>query len=131
MNVRTWIAFGVATAVSACGGGSSSGGGGTGSCNPTMSTGFTLSSAGVTPKAVCVLPAGTVTFTNNDTAAHDIQSSGGCPDLVVGSLAPSSQKSVVLSTVETCTFHDASNPTNTAFVGTIAVNNATVSGPGY
>ncbi len=130
MNVRTWIVLGFAAGLSACGG-SSSDGGGQGSCSPTMSTGFTLSAAGVSPKAACVLPAGTVTFTNSDTASHDIVSSGGCPDLVVGAIAPSQQKSVVLSTIEICTFHDASNATNTAFVGTIAVNNAMVSGPGY
>lgn len=114
----------------ACGG-SDSPGSGTGRCTPTAAATVTLTSAGVTPKAVCVLPGGTVTFVNNDAVAHDIQSDGGCPEVSVGSIAPTTNKVATFPAAQTCTFHDAVNPAATAFQGTVAVSSAPTEGPGY
>ncbi len=116
----------------ACGGSSSSSGGGS-TCTPTMSPTMTLKSTGVTPMAVCVLPTGTVTFTNTDTASHDIEDTGTtCPQLNLGAIAAGTSKTTVaFPTVMVCTFHDQLNPTNTSFQGTVAVTNAPQPGPGY
>lgn len=130
--MRSAISFVPAAMVAAalaCGGGSSGGGSG-GSCTPGPSASVAITSSGVSPKAVCVLPSGSVTFTNNDTVAHDIQGSG-CTELNLGSIAPAGTKSATFSTTETCTFHDAGSPSNAAFQGTVAVTSAPASGPGY
>ena len=120
-------------AVAACGGGSDSGGGGGGgSCTPSDLKTMTLTSAGVTPKAQCVLPNGTVNFVNNDTVAHDIAGDAGCTALNIGAIAPASSKAATFSaTLQTCNFHDANAPTNAAFQGSVTVATAPATGPGY
>ena len=123
-----------AVVLAACGGGSSSsGGGGAGSCSPTDLKTMTLTSAGVTPKAQCILPNGTVNFVNNDTVAHTIAGDGGCTALDVGTIAPSGGTGVASfgATLQTCNFHDANAPTNTAFQGSVTVATAPATGPGY
>jgi len=97
-----------------------------------MTAAIALNAMGVSPKNACVLPGGTVTFTNNDTAAHDIEfGAAGCPTSL-GPITPSG--GAVTGTFPTqgnCSFHDADNPTNTAFQGTVAVTTGTVGGGGY
>jgi plastocyanin len=70
---------------------------------------------------VCLFPGGTLTFTNSDTAPHTIQFDGSCPG-PTGPIAPSSTtQPVTFPNAQTCTFHDAANPSNMAFQGTVAV----------
>ncbi len=112
----------------ACGGGG--GGSGNSSCTPGTTASMSITASGLSPKAVCLLPGGTVTFDNTDAAAHDIESDGSCPALSLGSIAAGQKKSVALPDVQTCSIHDADNPTNAAFQGTVAVSSATTSGGG-
>ncbi len=128
---RAWILGAVALGVAACGSDSSGTGTGGGTCTPTGAASITITSAGVAPKAVCVLPSGTVTFANNDTVAHDIESGTACPDLNVGSIPAGQTRVVTLPAAEVCGFHDAAAPTNTAFQGTVAVTSGPATGPGY
>ena len=125
--------FTAAALLGACGGTENPGGGPT--CIPGTTTGVSITAAGVTPKVVCVLPAtGTVTFTNNDAAAHSIADSGtNCPQLNLGSIAGSggTATTATFPTAVVCQFHDALAPANTAFQGTVAVTTGTVGGPGY
>lgn len=107
-----------AALLAACGGSSSSGGGG--GCPPTA--GVTIASTGVTPQAVCILVGGTVTFTNSDTVSHDIESGATCTQLNLGPIAPGTSKTTVaFPAAASCPFHDQSNPTNAAFMGTVTV----------
>jgi plastocyanin len=85
----------------------------------------------VNPKAVCVLPGGTVKFTNGDTVAHDIESGAACTALNLGPIAAAAQATATMPTTGTCAFHDQDDPSSTAFQGTVAVTNAPVTGPGY
>ncbi len=113
-----------------CGGGSGSMSGG-GSCTPGQSASISITSTGVTPQAVCVLPNGTVTFMNNDTSAHDIESTGTCTQLNLGSIAAGQSDTALFPTTATCTFGDATHAGNAAFQGTVAVSSAPTTGPGY
>jgi hypothetical protein len=117
----------VGLVLAACGGG----GGGGASCTPHATSAIVLTSTGTTPTNACVLPAGTVTFTNNDTAPHDIEfGAAGCP--VLGPITPGGgQVTGTFPTPGSCVYHDADNPTNTAFQGTVAVTNSNVGGGGY
>jgi hypothetical protein len=120
-----------AVVLGACGGSSSSSGGGT--CDPSDLKTMTLTSTGVTPKAQCILPSGTVNFVNNDTVAHDIAGDGAaCTALNLGAIAPATSKAATFTaTLQTCTFHDANAPGNTAFQGSVTVATAPATGPGY
>jgi plastocyanin len=126
MRKLWWTALAVG-ALAGCGSSNSGGG----SCTPVSTTNIAISSTGVTPKAVCVLPGGTVKFNNDDTAAHDIESGASCPALNLGSIAAGANATATLPTSGTCNFHDELDPTNVAFQGTVAVTSATTSGPGY
>ena len=133
MRMASCFALGVtAAALAACGGGGG-GGGGAASCTPNTMASMTITAAGVTPINACVLPAGTVSFKNNDTVAHHIVFDvGGCPTLA--QIDPGATGSAVFPPVTSqlnCSFHDGAAPTNTAFQGTVAVTLATVSGGGY
>ncbi|HEY6002149.1 MAG TPA: hypothetical protein VIV57_04685 [Anaeromyxobacter sp.] len=125
-----YLALSAAAAVLGGCGGPSNGGGG---CTPGASAAITIKSTGVSPTAVCVLPGGSVTFTNSDTVQqHEIVSDGTCPELDTGVLAQSGGTvTLVFPTAKTCAFHDSVNASNTAFQGTVAVTSAPVSGPGY
>jgi plastocyanin len=127
------LAIGVTAAVTmSCGGGGGGGGGGSGTCTPVVERTMTISATGVSPTAVCVLPGGRVTFTNNDTVAHDVQGDASCSALNLGTIAPTTSKVATLPAVQTCTFHDTGTfATNVAFQGTVAVATAVVSGAGY
>lgn len=118
-----------AMALGACGGSSSSGSSGT--CNPSSFASMTLSSSGVSPKAVCVTPGGTVAFRNTDTVQHNVQGdTPACAVLNTGGIDPNTTKSVTLQTPQTCGFHDGDSA-NAAFDGTVAVTSAPATGPGY
>src|SRR5512141_2460376 len=122
-----------AALVAGCGGGSSSSQG-NGSCTPGQSAGIGIASTGFSPAAVCVLPGGTVTFTNHDTVAHDVEASTAgtaCAPLSLGPIAASQAATAMLATAATCTFHDAGHASEAAFQGTVAVTSAPATGPGY
>ena len=130
---RVSVVGAVAVAVlAACGGGSSSDGGGGGTCDPSGQKTMSLTSAGVTPKAQCILPNGTVNFVNNDSVAHTIAGDGGCTALDIGAVPAAGTKAASFgATLQTCNFHDANAPTNTAFQGSVTVATAPATGPGY
>ncbi len=130
MRTRSGLALpAVMALLGACGGDDT--GDGSGSCTPGASAAFTITSTGVSPKAVCVLPGGSVTFTNNDAVPHDIQSGGVCTELNLGVIAPSASATAMFPVTQVCTFHDAGAPSNAAFQGTVAVTSAPATGPGY
>ncbi len=131
MERRSYGALIAAAAViAACGGGSSSKQG-NGSCQPGMTATVNITAGGVAPQAVCVLPNGTVTFNNGDTAAHDIESTGACTQLNLGSIAAGQSATAMFPTTATCTYQDAAHAGNAAFQGTVAVSTGTTTGPGY
>ena len=123
----------VAATVSACsGGGSSSSGGGsstpTSPTTPTTGTTITITSSGVSPRAVTVAAGSRVTFVNNDSRAHDMASNPhpehtDCPPLNdVGFLQPGqSRQTGNLNTARTCGFHDHNRDTDTSLQGTITI----------
>lgn len=95
---------------------------------PSGGTTFTITSAGVSPKSLTV-PAGTrVTFVNNDTRTHDMESNPhpehtDCPAInQVGFMNPGQTKLTGnLNTVGTCGFHDHDQSTNNNLKGTIVI----------
>jgi plastocyanin len=123
----------VAMWAAGCGGGSSDGGGtGGGTCTPGMTATVTERSTGFSPKAVCVRPTGTVTFTNADTSDHTVEfSTASCTSLNPGLIAAGTSKPVTFPTVTTCAFSDTGHSTDAAFQGTVAVSSGTTTGPGY
>jgi plastocyanin len=133
MRLGTFGTLIAAALLGACGGGSSSSQG-NGSCTPGQSAGVAIASTGVSPKAVCVLPGGTVTFTNGDTVAHDMEQSGsvtGCSGLNLGSIAAGQAATAPFPAAATCTFEDAGHATDDKFHGTVAVSSGPTTGPGY
>jgi plastocyanin len=117
--------------LTACGGSTAAGGTTGGTCTPGTTATFNINSAGVSPKAVCVLPSGNVRFNNNDTVAHVIEANGSCTQLNLGSIAAGSSATASFPTEVTCEFRDAGSPTNTAFQGTVAVTSGVATGGGY
>ena len=130
---RPMLAAGLAAAGAclalACGGSSPSSpstGGNNGGGSTNTST-ITITSAGVSPKDITVSLGSRVTFTNNDSRSHDMDSDphpehSDCPALNVGSV-PSGQSrtSQNLNTARVCTYHDHDQPTNTALQGSIVI----------
>ena len=135
MNVksaRVWASV----LAAGCGGGSSGGGGGGGGGNPTgpgdgapvATTTITITSAGVNPKRITVPPGSRVTFVNNDSRPHEINSDphpnhGDCPPIDdVGFIAVGQSKQTGNLTVSrTCGFHDHIQPEVAALQGQIIV----------
>ncbi len=121
-----------ATWLGGCGGGGGgSGNGGSGSCTPRSTASVAINASGFTPKAVCVLPGGSVTFMNADTVAHDIESGATCASLNLGPIAAGKSAVASFQTAETCSFVDAAHSADPAFQGTVAVSSGTTTGPGY
>ena len=95
---------------------------------PTPTTTITITSAGVDPRRIVVARGSQVTFVNNDSRIHDMQSDphpehDDCPELqTVGALRPGeSRQSANLNTVRTCTYHDNQNEGNNALRGSIVI----------
>ena len=120
--------FAAACLAAGCGssstGPSSGGGGGGGSTNTTT---ITLSSAGASPRDITVAVGSRVTFVNNDSQPHDMDSNPhpehtDCPALNVGFIAAGAQGITLnLTTARTCGFHDHNQPSNTNFQGVIRI----------
>jgi len=90
-------------------------------------TTITISSAGVSPKAITVSRGSQVTFANSDTQSHNMNSNPhpahtDCPEISVGVLnAGESRQTGVLNTARTCGYHDHNQSTNAALQGTITI----------
>jgi hypothetical protein len=88
-----------------------------------------LSSTGVSPQQVRVYQGSRVTFVNNDSNIHEIQSNPlhvhtDCPELnVVSFLVPGqSRSSTPLTVVRGCGFHDHVNESDSRFYGAVFVD---------
>jgi plastocyanin len=97
------------------------------STTPNSAT-ITITSAGVNPSTVTIAVGGQVTFVNNDSAAHDMQSDPhpehtDCPALAqVGFLNPNqSRTSGNLNTARTCGYHDHNQAEVAKWKGRIVV----------
>jgi len=131
------VGIGLAFVV-ACGGGSTSNGGpgpsptppptGGGGGGGTSTTTITIANNAVSPKTITV-PRGTqVTFVNNDTQAHDMNSDPhpihtDCPEInQVGFLvAGQSKQTGALNIARTCGYHDHNQDTVEALKGSIVI----------
>jgi len=104
------------------GGGGSSGGGGS-----TTTTTITITSAGASPRDITVAVGSRVTFINNDSQPHDMNSNPhpehtDCPALNIGFIAAGQQGiSQNLTTARTCGFHDHNQPSNGNLQGIIRI----------
>ena len=109
----------------ACGGSSPSSPSG-GNDGPIAQT-FTITSAGISPKAATVSLGSRVTIVNNDSKTHNMTSDPhpehtDCPSLNVNDLGPGqSRTSQNLTSVRTCGMHDHSDPDNPLWKTTITV----------
>lgn len=132
---RTVLGLGLLIAAAACGGGSG------GSSNtptspstpptttpPVQTTTITITASGVSPQRITVSPGTRVTFVNNDTRQHEMNSDphpthGECPPIDdVGFLAPGQSKQTGnLNTVRTCGFHDHNQPDTASLRGQIVI----------
>jgi plastocyanin len=137
MIFRRAILTAVAAVSIGCGSDSSntptapSGGGGSSGGNnnpPVATTTITITSAGVSPQRITVAPGSRVTFVNNDSRQHEMNSDphpnhGDCPAIDdVGFIAAGQSKQTGnLNVVRTCGFHDHNQPTATSLQGQIIV----------
>lgn len=128
------IALGAAWAIalgSACGGSNdaapspTTGGGGGGSATGTT---ITITSSGVSPKALTVARGTQVTFTNNDAVSHEMNSDPhpvhtDCPEVNnVGFLSPGQGKTTGnLNTARMCGYHDHNRDTDRSLQGQITI----------
>jgi len=115
---------------SACGGsstGPSTGGGGGGGGGSTNTTTITITSSGASPRDITVAVGSRVTFVNNDSQPHDMNSNPhpehtDCPALNIGFIAAAAQGvSQNLTTARTCGFHDHNQPSNASLIGVIRI----------
>ena len=95
---------------------------------PGGGTTFTITSAGVSPKTLTVAAGSRVTFINNDSRPHDMESNPhpehtDCIEInQVGFLSPGQTKLTGnLNTRRTCGFHDHDQDRNTNLQGTITI----------
>jgi len=120
-----------ALAAAACGG---DGGSSQTPTSPTPTTGgtsaatITITSSGVSPRAVTVSAGSRVTFVNNDTRNHDMASNPhpshtDCTAINdVGFLQPGqSRQTGNLNTQRTCGFHDHDRSSDASLQGTITI----------
>ena len=134
MKVRTGILLSLLLAAG-CGGSNNSGGGGTPPTAPTppttppvATTTITITAAGINPQRITVSPGTRVTFVNNDTRTHEMNSDphpnhGDCPPIDdVGFLSPGQSKQTGnLTVARTCGFHDHNQPDVASLQGQIIV----------
>ena len=120
-----------------CGGSSDSGSGGTPTTPtpnpptntpPVATTTITITAAGINPQRITVSPGTRVTFVNNDTRTHEMNSDphpnhGDCPPIDdVGFLSPGQSKQTGnLTVTRTCGFHDHNQPDVASLKGQIVV----------
>jgi plastocyanin len=95
--------------------------------SPSSAT-ITITTAGVSPSSVTIAAGGQVTFVNNDTVNHNMQSDPhpehtDCPELAqVGFLTPGQSRATGnLNTARTCGYHDHDNFANSRLWGKILI----------
>ena len=132
------VALAGLAALAACGGGGyspsgPSGGGGAPVVNSTGSVGavgatITITSAGVSPSQVTIAVGQSVTFVNNDSRTHDMESDphpahGNCPSIGnVGNVTPGQSKTTFgFAGTGTCGFHDHNLPETGSLTGRIVI----------
>jgi plastocyanin len=138
--VKTGIVAGMLGLMAACGGGGStptspSGGGGssarvssTGAVGTSGAT-FTIGANGaISPAQVTIAVGQSVTFVNNDSRTHDMESDPhpthtNCPSIAnVNILSPGQTKLTFgFAGTGTCGFHDHNNPDSGSLKGTIVI----------
>lgn len=103
-----------------------SGGGGVG--GPTvMSLSLSITSGGLSTPTADLAVGGTVTVTNNDSRAHDMDSDPhpahtDCPSLNIGPIAPGQTRtSNPQGTARACGMHDHDNPGSQSLMRTIVI----------
>ena len=133
MTYRMFCVMTLAALTMACGGDSSSptspsGGGGGNTQPPVATTTITITAAGVSPQRITVAPGTRVTFVNNDSRTHEMNSDphpthGDCPGIDdVGFLsAGQSKQTGNLTVARTCSYHDHNQPTVSSLQGQIIV----------
>jgi len=121
--VRVYLLAAIALTVAACKSSSS-----TPTAPPTATNVVTITASGVSPKSIVITAGSQVTFTNNDTRTHDMQSDphpehNDCPELAqVGFLrVGESRQSGNLNTIRTCGYHDNSHEEDARLRGTITI----------
>ena len=119
-------------AAASCGGGGGSPTSPSPSPSPTPSpsggTAITITSAGASPRALTVSVGSRVTFVNNDSRPHDMESNPhpehtDCPEInAVGFLTPGQSRATSnLNTLRTCGYHDHDLDSVTSLQGTITI----------
>jgi plastocyanin len=110
------------------GSGGTGGTGGTGGNPPVATTTITITAAGVSPQRITVAPGTRVTFINNDTRSHEINSDqhpshGECPAIDdIGFIAVGQTKMTGnLNVVRTCGYHEHNLVPAPTFAGQIIV----------
>ena len=95
---------------------------------PVQTTTITITANGVSPQSITVSPGTRVTFVNNDSRQHEMNSDphpthGDCPPIDdVGFLAPGQSKQTGnLNTVRTCGYHDHNQPDTANLKGQIVI----------
>jgi plastocyanin len=127
------LLVGASLVVLAACGDSTPAGTGTGTCTPGITASVGITAAGVSPKAVCVRPAGTVTFTNGTAVEHEIEVESPCSATNGGTIAAGATRTLTVPVEQVCTFRDPT-VTGTAaanFTGTVGVSTVVVGGAGY
>ena len=130
MNSSRFSALGFACAlsllVSSCGKGPGTGPSG-GDSGGTGAATITITAAGVSPKSVTVSAGQRVTFVNNDSRPHEMDSNPhpthtDCPEISVGFIAAGASATTQnLTTRRTCGYHDHEQDQVTALQGTITI----------
>lgn len=120
-----------ALALSGCGGsdsGTPTSPGSPSNPTPVPTTTVTITTAGVNPQVITVAVGSRVTFINNDSRAHEMNSDphpthGDCPAMDdVGFLAPGQTKLTgAFSVARTCGYHDHNMPDTRSLQGQIIV----------
>ncbi len=122
-------ALGIVLTAAACGGSSSpSAPSSPSNSGGSSATTITITSNGVSPKSITVARGSQVTFVNNDTRNHDMESNPhpehtDCPEInQVGFLTPGQSKQTGnLNTARTCGYHDHNDAFTAAWQGTITI----------
>jgi plastocyanin len=118
---------GASMIVAACGGSSASPTSTTANPSPTTVT-IAIANNAVSPSSVTITRGGTVTFVNNDSRTHDIESNPhpahtDCPEInQVNSLSSGqSRQTGAFNTARTCGFHDHQQASVSSMFGTITI----------
>lgn len=129
MKSATGLAlFVAAVGLAACGGG---GGGGDGTCTAGQSFTFTIGGTGLSPRAGCVLPSGSVSYVNETDDPQTVAASGACAGLATAVGANATATISAPGSAINCTFGVSEHADDSRFQGQLAVTTGQVTGPGH